>query len=146
MSMRRILSILAVGLATVQTLTMLSGSAYAAALPSAASPPSVYKAKAASIKVKVDPIPNVKRGQFNVPVRVTVPTAGLVCKLSIKYYGNDGEDSPDNVTADANGICTFIFNVPKDKDAVGDAQAKVKIVDSKGKQQGEFKVNFDVRN
>src|ERR1700710_1270026 len=113
MSMRRIISTLALGLASLQTFSMMPGSAYAAALPS---PTAIYKAKASTMKVKVDPIPNVKRGQFNVPVRVTVPTSGLVCKMSIKYYGNDGEDSPDDVAADASGICTFTFNVPKDKE------------------------------
>jgi hypothetical protein len=155
-TMRRILSLLAVGLATAQTLTMLPGAALAAPLPPAAlsagagaqmaSPLALHKAKTSNLKVKIDPMNNVKRGQTAVPVHVTLPTSGYVCKLSIKYYGNDDEDSPDDVGADATGICQFTFDVPNKKDAIGDAKATVKIVDGKGKQQGEASVNFDVRN
>jgi hypothetical protein len=134
---------------------MLPGSALAAPLPPAAlsagvhaqtaSPFALHKAKTNNVKVKIDPMSNVKRGQAGVPVRVTLPSTGYVCKLSLKYYGNDEEDSPDDVGADATGVCVFSFDVPKNKDVIGDSKATVKIVDGKGKQQGEASVNFDVR-
>jgi hypothetical protein len=77
---------------------------------------------------------------------VTLPSSGYVCKLTLKYYANDDEDSPDDVGTDATGVCLFTFDAPKNKDAVGDAKATVKVVDGKGKQQGEASVTFDVRN
>ena len=155
--MRKILSGLAVGIATAQMLIGSPLPSYAAGPPGAylgtgyqtrlASSLGVYKSKKSSgDKVKIDPMPNVKRGQTSVPVRVTVSQPGLICKLVIKYYSTGDSDSPDNVAADGNSVCLIYFDATKDRDAEGDASATVKVVDKSNNPHGEAKVTFDVRN
>jgi hypothetical protein len=75
-AMRKILSGLAVGLVTAQLLVISPLPSYAAGPPGprlAASdttqivlPTGVRKSKASSIKIKIDPMSNVKRGATNV--------------------------------------------------------------------------------
>ena len=153
--MRKIASALTLGLMIAQLLTTSVTPSYAAGLTSVgstgeaarmASPVIVRKSKKAStIKIKIDPMSNVRRGQTSVPVKATVPQSGLTCQLELKYYGSEDSDSPDNVTSDGNGICLFHFDAPKGKDVVGDAKATVKVYDAKGKRLGEASANFDVR-
>src|SRR5437870_925441 len=98
--MRNVLSSLTVGLLTVQLLVTAPMPSYAAGLPAPAlstsdsariaSPLTPRKSKKSSgIKIKIYPMSNVRRGQTNVPVKVTVPQSGLTCRLELKYYGSD---------------------------------------------------------
>ena len=104
------------------------------------------KSKSSGVKIKFDPINNHTRGEGNVLARARVGQSGLTCKLKIKYYGDESEDSPDDIVSDADGVCSMHFDIPKRKEVVGDAAATLKVTDSHGRSQGEAKVSFDVRD
>ena len=124
--MRKIASALTLGLMTAQLLTTSVTPSYAAGLTVVtlapneatrlASPDLVRKSKkTTSMKVKIDPMSNVRRGQAGVPVKVTVPQSGLTCQLELKYYGSDDSDSPDDIVSDGNGVCLFHFDARRAK-------------------------------
>lgn len=100
---------------------------------------------AASGDVDIDEIGRVKRGKEHVGVRVEVHEEGLTCQLKVKYADGNA-DSPDDVLSNGKGICELFFDVPDRRSVVGDAIAKVKVVNSKGKEVGRSSRGFQVRD
>lgn len=115
-----------------------------------ASPLAVFKKKktkkksSSSVKLTIDDIGNVRRGEDNVLIRAHVRKSGLTCELSVKY-ADGSKDSPDDVTSDSNGTCSMHVDVPNRKAVVGNAVATVRVVDSKGKEQAKKDASFKVR-
>jgi len=102
-------------------------------------------ARASDISVTLDPIGTQRRGRNDVYARATTGRAGLICRLAITDA--DGKsDSPDDVTADANGVCIMHFDVPDRKGAVGNAKVKLKVTASQGSPIGSAKQTFKVRS
>jgi hypothetical protein len=69
---------------------------------------------------------------------------GNICRLDIKY--RDGEsDSPDDVLADARGVCSIHFDIADRRSAVGTANAQLKVVTSDGVTKGKAARSFSVK-
>ena len=96
------------------------------------------------VNVTIDTPRNPRRGERGVLVRATISQPGLICRLTVKYLNNDAEDSPDNVTSDAGGVCTFHFDLPNKSAVVGDGQLIVTAQESGGRTRGEAKLNIDI--
>ena len=103
------------------------------------------RAVAGSDDPKLDEIGRIKRGRQNVPVRVDVRDAGMTCQLKLKYPDGNA-DTPDDVISNSKGICELRFDVPDRKSAVGDAIAKVRVLNKKGGEVGRTSGPFQVRD
>ncbi|MCC6179289.1 MAG: hypothetical protein IT305_28620 [Chloroflexi bacterium] len=95
--------------------------------------------------IDIDEIGRVKRGKERVSVRVEVHDEGLTCQLKVKYADGNA-DSPDDVQSNSKGVCELLFDVPERRSVVGDAIAKVKVVNKKGKEVGRSSRTFQVRD
>ena len=102
------------------------------------------KKKSSSESATLNDIGSVKRGKQDVTMTATVAKAGRTCELKIEYDGGD-EDSPEDVTADANKVCTFTIDISDDRDAVGEAKAKLTVRDGKGKKVASDSRTFIVK-
>jgi hypothetical protein len=94
---------------------------------------------------KLDEIGRIKRGRKDVPVRIDVGDVGMTCQLKLKYADGNA-DTPDDVISNSKGICDMRFDVPDRKSAVGDAIAKVKVLNKKGGEVGRTSGPFQVRD
>lgn len=95
--------------------------------------------------VDIDEIGRVKRGKEGASVRIEVHDEGLICQLKIKYADGNA-DTPDDVVSNSKGVCEITFDVPDRKSVVGDAVAKVRVVNKKGKEVGRSSRAFQVRD
>lgn len=94
---------------------------------------------------KLDEIGRLKRGRKDVPVRIDVGDVGMTCQLKLKYADGNA-DTPDDVISNSKGICEMRFDVPDRKSVVGDAIAKVKVLNKKGGEVGRTSGPFQVRD
>jgi hypothetical protein len=102
-------------------------------------------AQAAVGDADIEDIERVKRGKKNIRVRADVGDPGLTCQLKIKYPDGNA-DSPDHVVANAKGVCELSFDVPSRRSVVGEAVAKLTVLDSKGHEVAKTSRWFTVRD
>ena len=100
--------------------------------------------RSTTVRVVIDPIDKQTRGTQGVLLRASTGLPGLTCRLDIKYR-DDEADSPDDVLADANGVCSIHFDVANRRSAVGTANAKLKVVTSNGVTKGKASRSFLVK-
>jgi hypothetical protein len=122
---------------------LLAVATYLVALTLPALP--VERVVAGSDDPKLDEIGRIKRGRQNVPVRIDVGDVGMTCQLKLKYADGNA-DTPDDVISNSKGICELRFDVPDRKSVVGDAIAKVKVLNKKGGEVGRTSGPFQVRD
>jgi hypothetical protein len=95
-------------------------------------------------KPSIEPIGSQKRGTRGVLLTASTGLPGTICRLNIKY--RDGEaDSPDDVLADARGVCSIQFDVADRRSAVGTADARLKVVTTDGITRGKASRSFSVK-
>lgn len=100
---------------------------------------------AASGDATIEEIERVKRGKKNVKLRADVDDPGMTCRLKIKYPDGNA-DSPDDIVSNSKGICEFTFDVPSRCSVVGEAIAKLTVLDSKGDEVAKTSRWFTVRD
>jgi hypothetical protein len=100
--------------------------------------------RSTTASVVIDPIGKQTRGTQGVVLRASTGLPHLICRLNVKY--RDGEsDSPDDVLADASGVCSIHFDVADRRSAVGTANARLKVVTSNGVTKGKASRSFSVK-
>jgi hypothetical protein len=100
---------------------------------------------AASGDADITEIDTAKRGKAHVLVRAEVGDSGLICQLKIKYTDGNA-DTPDDVISNSKGICEMYFDVPNRRSVVGEAVAKLTVLNKKGKDVAKTSRWFTVRD
>lgn len=95
-----------------------------------------------TVSVAIDTLKDPRRGESGVFVRAVTGIPGLVCRLSVNFQNGTSLTVADTST-DANGNCVSRFNVPDDKNVIGNAQAVVTVFGS-GAQVGQGTRAFTV--